>query len=297
MADNTSKRKAELAWHLFKVLLGHPDGLSAKEALRALADATPPTEWEQGAYANGGRRFEWLARFATIPAVKAGWLAKAKGTWTLTDAGATAFRAHKDPIAFFDAANRLYRQWESNRTEGETPDDEAVHDEPTEIAPQAAVEVAEEDAWRGIEHFLQNMQPYELQDLVASLLQAMGYHVAWVAPPGKDGGVDIIAFNDPLGTKPPRLKVQVKRLARKVDVHELRSFISRIGADDVGLFINTGGFTRDAQEEARALETRRMSLVDLEKLFDLWVEHYDKLDDSARRRMPLKQVWFLAPEQ
>src|SRR5581483_1369220 len=35
--------------------------------------------------------------------------------------------------------------------------------------------------------------------LVAALLRAMGYHVSWVAPPGPDRGVDIIARTDPLG--------------------------------------------------------------------------------------------------
>ena len=43
------------------------------------------------------------------------------------------------------------------------------------------------------------MPPYQFQDLVAALLRAMGYHVAWVAPPGKDGGTDIVAYTDPLG--------------------------------------------------------------------------------------------------
>ena len=91
------------------------------------------------------------------------------------------------------------------------------------------------------------MNPYELQELVADLLRAMDYHVAWVAPPGKDGGVDVLAFTDPLGTKPPRVKVQVKRQERKVDVEGLRSFMALLGEEDVGLFVNTGGFTRDAR--------------------------------------------------
>jgi len=40
----------------------------------------------------------------------------------------------------------------------------------------------------------------------------MGYHVAWVAPPGPDGGVDVIAQSDPLGINGPRIKVQVKEV-------------------------------------------------------------------------------------
>lgn len=33
------------------------------------------------------------------------------------------------------------------------------------------------------------MSPYDFQDLAAALLEAMGYRVLWVAPPGPDRGV------------------------------------------------------------------------------------------------------------
>jgi hypothetical protein len=37
------------------------------------------------------------------------------------------------------------------------------------------------------------MNPYDLQQLVADLLKAMGYYPSWISPPGRDGGLDIIA--------------------------------------------------------------------------------------------------------
>lgn len=64
---------------------------------------------------------------------------------------------------------------------------------------------------------------------------------------------------------------------------------------DVGLFVCTGGFTKDAETEARTQEKRRVTLIGLEKLFDLWVEHYGKLTDLARRRLPLRPIQFLSP--
>ena len=140
------------------------------------------------------------------------------------------------------------------------------------------------------------MPPYEFQELVAALLRAIGHHVYWIAPPGKDGGVDIIALPDPLGTRPPRIKVQIKRQQAAVSVEAIRSFISLLGTEDVGLFVSTGGFTKDASEEARGKETRRVTLINLERLFDLWVEYYGKLTDDARQRLPLKPIYFLSPE-
>jgi restriction system protein len=64
---------------------------------------------------------------------------------------------------------------------------------------------------------------------------------------------------------------------------------------DVGLFVCTGGFTRDAADEARTQEKRRVTLIDLDQLFELWVQHYEKLSDEARQRLPLKPIHFLAP--
>lgn len=47
--------------------------------------------------------------------------------------------------------------------------------------------------------------------------------------------------------------------------------------------------------EARTQEKRRGTLIDLEMLVDLWFEHYGRLSDDARRRMPLRPIYFLAP--
>jgi restriction system protein len=167
---------------------------------------------------------------------------------------------------------------------------------PTETGARITLEQADEQAWSEIETYLGAMPPYEFQELVASLLEAMGYYRGWVAPAGKDGGVDIVAYTDPLGTRMPRIKVQVKRQVGRVAVDGLRSFMAVLGSDDVGIFVNTGGFTKDAEWEARGQQTRHVTLIDMERLVDLWVEHYGKLDDRAKRRLPLQPIYFLAPQ-
>jgi restriction system protein len=85
-------------------------------------------------------------------------------------------------------------------------------------------------------------------------------------------------------------------VAAKVDKDGLRSFLALVGDEDVGIFVAAGGFTRDAEEFARGQERRRITLVDLERLVDLWVAHYAKLSDVARRRMPLTPIYFLTPQ-
>ncbi len=160
-----------------------------------------------------------------------------------------------------------------------------------------AVEQAEELAWEQIQQYVQGMNPYDFQELVADLLRAMGYHVIWVAPRGRDRGIDIIAYTDPLGASVPRIKVQVKHKSDPVNVEGLRAFLSVPGTDELGLFVASGGFTSGAKEEARTQERRKITLIDLETLFDLWVEHYPKLTQEARQRLPLKPIYFLAPSE
>jgi len=292
MAEITRRRTGELLTKLFEILLKHPEGLQARTALEELAGSIQLTPYEAGSYESGGRRFDKIVRFATVDCVKAGWLVKQKGQWFVTDAGKKALAGYPDAEAFYKEAVRLYHVWKR----GQPLDPEG--DEGVEPAKETSItyEEAEEMAWREIQSHLLAMGPYEFQDLVAALLKAMGYHVSWVAPPGKDGGVDIIAWSDPLGTRPPRIKAQVKRHTSAVPVGDVRSFMAMLGDEDVGIFVTTSTFTRDAQDEARTQQNRKVSLLDIENLVELWIEYYEKLDDSARRRLPLKPIYFLAPD-
>lgn len=294
MAEITRRRKGELVRGVFQILKDEPDALPAKEVLRRLVDVVPPTPFEASTYPDkpNVRRYERIVRFSTIASVKAGWLIKSKGTWSLTDEGLLAFNKFTDPEEFSREAGRLYRQWKADQ-----PIDEADTTEEDEGEAAATLEEAEEAAWHEVEDSLANMNPYDFQDLVAGLLRGMGYFVEWISPPGPDKGIDIVAHVDPLGVKGPRIKVQVKRRADRVAADGVRGFMALLGDSDVGLFVNTGGFTKDAEEEARRQEKRRIMLVDMKRLFDLWIEHYDRTPEVQRRLLPLRPVYYLAPDE
>jgi restriction system protein len=302
MAEITRRRVGELQRGVIKILLDSPQGLPAKEVLQRLDQVVPPTDFEKSDYPKhpGVRRFEKMARFATIGPVKAGWLVKSKGRWYVTEEGRKAYNQITDPEKFMREAHRLYRQWRATQPEAIAELEEGAPEGPGSIekaAEASTVEEAEETAWAEIEKYVQAINPYDLQKLVAALLRAMGYHVSWIAPPGPDKGIDILAHNDALGTSTPRIKVQVKRRADKITVDGLRSFMAMLGEQDVGIFVSTGGFTSDAESEARTKETRKLTLVDLEKLVELWVEHYDKIAELDKLLLPLKPVYYLAPSE
>jgi len=115
---------------------------------------------------------------------------------------------------------RLYQAWRKNQPE--EPHD-SLGATTTPASATSTLEEAEETAWLEVEQYLQSMNPYQFQELVAALLRAMDYHIAWVSPPGPDQGLDILAYTDPLGATGPRIKVQVKRRADKITVDGLRA--------------------------------------------------------------------------
>jgi restriction system protein len=301
MAEVTARRIGELQRGVFSVLTDHAEGLAAKDVIERTKNIVNPTEFEMSDYPNkpGVQRFNKMIRFATISTVKAGWLIKEKGRWYLTEEGKQAYNRFRDPEEFRREAVRLFQQWMDNRPK----DNLDIEDEGTAFRSledkrtiaTATYEEAEEAAWDGIEKYVQTMPPFDLQKLVAALLRAMGYHVSWIAPPGPDKGIDIVAHNDPLGTSDPRIKVQVKRRTDKANVDGIRSFMAVLADRDVGIFVCTGGFTSEAESEARTKESRKLTLLDLEKLVDLWIKHYEKIEESDRALLPLKRVFYLAP--
>ena len=53
-----------------------------------------------------------------------------------------------------------------------------------------------------------------------------------------------LAYLDPLGTRLPRIKVQVKRQQQRISRDGLSSFLAHVNEEDVGLFVNIGGLRK-----------------------------------------------------
>ena len=155
-------------------------------------------------------------------------------------------------------------------------------------------EKADEEAWSEIESHVSSMAPYDFQNImIPGLLKGMGYHVHWFAPPGADGGVDVIAFNDPFGSSGPTIKISARRRQTKADVKDIREFASLLNDNDIGIFFSISGFTKEAEREARG-QRKSIRLFDLEMMFDLWIENYKNIPEFERGILPIKPVWFLS---
>ena len=289
MAEIGKARWGQYKKNVLEILSKHDNGLHWKELFTKLDEVMPANEFENSSYeSNGQRRRPYIVRFATIAIVKAGWLIKEKGIWTITDDGREALVKFPTSDEIQLQSGKLYKEWHAAQ-----PDDQSSQVQDREVEIVASLEEAEDNAFAVIYQYLSDMDPYDFQDLVGVLLEVMGYFVSWIAPRGKDGGVDIIAFQDPLGATGRRIKVQVKRQADKVSRSSLSSFLGVLGEDDIGLFICTGGFSPEAMSSARAEQTRILRLIDAEDLLNLWIEYYEKIPQSKRSLLPLRAIHYL----
>jgi restriction system protein len=135
------RRSGELKRGVLTILSQQPEGLPAREVIARMEKLYPPTPFERSDYPKqpGVRRYNKIIRFTTISPVKAGWITKNKGVWTITDEGRRVLEQFKDPEALQREADRLYSEWEDGQ-----PDEV----EPTSApAASSTFEEASEAAW------------------------------------------------------------------------------------------------------------------------------------------------------
>jgi restriction system protein len=141
-----------------------------------------------------------------------------------------------------------------------------------------------------ISDMISGLDPYDFQNLVAAVLEAMGYQ-ALSSPPGRDRGVDIVAYPDALGFERPRIKVQVKHRKGKVSGPDMRAFVGVLRQGDNGLYVSTGDFTPDAEMESQSAHVR-VTLLDRDRFIQLMLENYPNLDPEFQALIPLRRVWL-----
>ncbi len=130
----------------------------------------------------------------------------------------------------------------------------------------------------------------QMQELVAGVLRAMGYKTR-VSPAGSDKGKDIVASPDGFGFESPRIVVEVKHRNAAMGSQEIRSFLGGRHKDDKGLYVSTGGFTKDAYYEAERANIP-LTLMSLDQLVHALLEHYDALDLDTKQLVPLKKIYW-----
>lgn len=141
-----------------------------------------------------------------------------------------------------------------------------------------------------ISDLISKLDPYQFQNLVAAVLRAMGFRAASTKP-GRDRGIDIVAYRDALGFEEPRIEAQVKhRQNQKVTGPDMRSFIGSLHSANRGLFVSTSGFTDDAKDAARHAPVA-ITILDRDGFIELMLEYYEALEPEFRALIPLHKIW------
>lgn len=301
MAKSRTRKIAEKTiFAAFNILKNAGGELRGKEVIDKIRETVEFDDYEKHIYEKTGYvRWESILHFYTIDCMKAGYLRKSKGFWILTDEGAEAIKL--GPEHLLNSVNKIYRQWNAVR-KTENHESEIEDIEQASIATgqvqKAILDQYEENANAGIREFICNKNPYEFQDLVAALLDTMGYHISHITERGPDGGIDIVAYTDPLGTKQPRIIVQVKH--RPLDsvapdaIQKLSGTLKR--NTDVGIFVTSGQFSKPAIKEA--INSREhIELIDFDRLIELWIEYYPKMRDDQKNLLPLHPIYFLGSNE
>lgn len=147
-------------------------------------------------------------------------------------------------------------------------------------------------AFEGVKDLVSQLGWEDMEKLVAGVLRAMGYKTRLTSK-GGDRGRDIIASPDGMGFEDPRIVVEVKHRKGPTSPDMLRAFITGCHRDDRGLYVSTGGFSKESRYEAERAPIRMM-LWTLDDLVHNLMDHYQAADFETRRLVPLKWAYWPA---
>ena len=291
----------ELEYQTLKALSENGGELTRTQLLDILRKTAKLDDWAKGTYEKTGYvRWESILQFYSIDLTKAGYIVKnsKNSTWAITAEGENILKQGKEKI--FETAQKLYKEWKLKSSECEvvptTADEKQI--EQYAQTPKSILEDAQSKSYEAFEHFITTkFDPYSFQELCAALCRGMGYYTPYVAPRGKDGGVDIIAYKDPIGASYPHIKIQVKyRQDTKATAQEIQQLKGTlVQSNDIGMFVSLAGFTPDARNVAKTSNIH-IELIDFGRFIELWQEFYDKLPDEDKSRMQITPVYFVAEE-
>lgn len=288
IASKSKNIAARCNFQTLKVLNESEEGyMHRSEIQKRIEEVLHFDEWELYVYPTRNQP-RWIVEwhYYSGDLVKASFLIKRQGVWYITPEGRQATKDYTTPDALIKKTDQAYSEWEKKK-EFDSVSSSTSLDIPKEVILEDTKQQANDD----MRNYLCERTAYEFQDMVASLLRAMGYYTPFVAPKGKDGGVDVIAYKDPLGATKPVLKVQVKHYNANnpVSVDVVHSIMG-VAHNDTPVVVTSGVFTSQAVIEARNNNVR---LIDGAEFVDLWIEYYGKMSEDDKALMPIEPVYFI----
>lgn len=296
------------AWHQF--IIPVLEFASTQKLTRKAARAQIPQLMQLSAEVieqrlnSGPRRVDNRIGWAMSHLTKAKLIKKVeRAIYAITDEGSAFLNKYRDtPITYHQlqeiegyqeawaqaSAKRQDRQ--ASTTEGTKSLDSSTPDERIESAFNELNDSLADD----LLETMQEMNPYQFEQLVVDLLFAMGYggsreEAARVTQKSNDGGIDGIINEDRLGLDV--IYIQAKRYQTESTIgrKEIQSFVGALAGQQAnkGVFITTSDFKKTAIEYAENVP-QKVILINGPRLADLMIEH--NIGVSTQRTLSLKRI-------
>jgi restriction system protein len=283
---------ARTMYEAMKIMKENNGAMAFSAITEKLPEVIAFTEWEQERTSEKTPQPRWLVNtiFYSVEYARAALIRKEAGVWYLTEDGEKALSLSPEEV--FAIAHTAYREYQKENGKHQTIDEDV--EEVEEMTEEMILAEAEGKAWEGVARKIRTLSPYEFQDVCGALLRAMGYYTPFIAPKGKDGGIDIEAYENPTGVG-ERIFAQVKHMpTTAVDVTVVRNLAALLKKNgDAGIVFSSGTFTNDAIRFARE-NKNNIRLIGATELIRLWIDYYDMLTEEDRALLPLKAVYYVA---
>ena len=161
-----------------------------------------------------------------------------------------------------------------------------------------------ESIYQVIKDKLLTLDAYEFEQLVAYVLQSIGFEATQRTGKVGDGGIDFEGTLDVMGVASTKLQVQVKRYAKnKIGERDIRNFRGALKRDYQGTFITLSAFHKKALESANDRDRVPINLINGNQFIDIFIEQHDKVmeimyeEDNDELAAKLRFKKALIPEQ
>lgn len=274
---------------VLRFLATHPEGVSAKQAHEAAADALGVSDEDRQELLPSGAQLIYKNRagWAHDRLKRAGLSSSPRrGTWKITPAGLDFVASHSEPfspqtsteLAMGYIGIRLRPQPENGSSPEQAPIDlpnpSSSVASPDDRLGEALRELRQ-TAESELLELLGNVSPSFFETIVLDLLHAMGYGTSRsdlqrVGGAG-DGGIDGVISLDRLGLE--KVYVQAKRWQSSVGRPDLQAFYGALAGHKArkGVFITTSTSTAQAIDFSKSVEG--IVLIDGLRLASLMIDH------------------------
>ena len=282
-------KQSEFYRPVLEIVSDHPEGLPRRQLISVAAERLSVSVTDRLEVFNGTRVlsiFDYRVDSAARKLVEAGLLEQPRrGDFRVTGPGSAFLSDHTGPIERRNLvllAKRKQAEDEDGETVPVISDSDLLDDIPEDTSSEALMGQGHgqlrKELVDDLKASLKSLSSTGFEDLVADLLVRMGYgEIGERGPRSRDGGVDGVIYQDPLGLQRIYLQAKLwddKQGVSSIHIQQFSGSLDTFAATN-GVYITTSRFTQPAIDAARniANSNKFIRLIDGQQLIELMIKH------------------------